>query len=353
MVSSHAPQQPSNAQLLAAQNQAKMETEAAKRRAHKPTDKNMPEGIEDLIIGDGVDQYKRLRDIERRLDAVMMRKRLDMQDSTQHGFKRYKTLRAWISNTVENQPWQGRSLDENAFDFNTGLEATYKVKIEGRLLDDDQNLDKDSDDEEESEPKDSDKNADAMNHDGDAKSEPAKPTPERPRYKLSYFFKSITVDFDRGKNFQPETATQIEWKKPPIAPNNPSPPAAADFDSIEFERKSDENLNCTLNFYRDESPERFHLSKELADVVDAEEDDKTSVYYGIWEYVKAMGLQQDEEKRLIQCDDRLRKVRILQHLLGSTSNPIVLTSPSSSKPTPSSFPTSNNSSPHTFPPSPP
>lgn len=279
----------------------------------------MPEGIEDLIIGDGADQYKRLRDIERRLDAVMMRKRLDMQDSTQHGFKRYKTLRVWISNTVENQPWQGRSLDENAFDFNTGLEATYKVKIEGRLLDDDQDLDKDSDDEEESEPKDSDKNADAMDHDGDAKSEPAKSTSERPRYKLSYFFKSITVDFDRGKNFQPETATQIEWKKPSIAPNNPNPPAAADFDSIEFERKSDENLNCTINFYRDESPERFHLSKELSDVVDAEEDDKTSVYYGIWEYVKAMGLQQDEEKRLIQCDDRLRKVRILQHLLGSTS----------------------------------
>ena len=281
------------------------------RRAKKPTDKNMPEGVEDLIIGDGVDHYKRLRDIERRLDAVMMRKRLDMQDSTQQGFKRHKTLRVWISNTVENQPWQGRSLDENAFDFNTGLEATYKVRIEGRVLDDHQDLDKDSDDEEESESKSSEMNTEATDHDGDTKPEPADRPFQQPRYKLSHFFKAITVDFDRGKDFQPESSTQIEWKKPATTPNVPVLPAAADFDSIEFERKSDENLNCTINFYRDETPERFRLSKELTDVVDAEEDDKTSVYHGIWEYVKAMGLQQDEEKRLIQCDDRLRKVHSL------------------------------------------
>ena len=287
-----------------------METENAKRRAKKPTDKNMPEGIEDLIVGDGVDQYKRLREIERRLDAVMMRKRLEMQDPTQHGFKRHKTLRVWISNTVENQPWQGRSLDENAFDFNTGLEATYKVKIEGRLLDEDEDEDQDSDDEDESEPRDPGKDADVMDHDGDPTSESTKASPDRPRYKLSHFFKSITVDFDRGKNFQPEGNTQIEWKKPATMPNSSVLPAAADFDSIEFERKSDENLNCTIHFYRDETPERFKLSEELADVVDADEDDKTSVYYGIWEYVKAMGLQQDEEKRRIQCDDRLRKVRL-------------------------------------------
>lgn len=357
MVSSHAQQQPTTAQVLAAQNQAKMDTDAAKRRAHKPTDKNMPEGIEDLIIGDGVDQFKRLREIERRLDAVMMRKRLDMQDSSQQSFKRYRTLRVWISNTVENQPWQGRSLDENAFDFNTGLEATYKVKIEGRLLDDDEDSDKDSDDEEESEPKNPEKDPDAMDHDGEPNSEPVKPSPERPRHKLSHFFKSITVDFDRGKNFQPETAIQIEWKKPQISPNNPVLPAAADFDSVEFERKSDENLNCTINFYRDETPERFRLSKELADVVDAEEDDKTSVYYGIWEYVKAMGLQQDEEKRRIQCDDRLRKVRIIYPLheipqFPQISAPVFINSfASSSNPTSSSSRTSNNSSPPTSPPS--
>jgi hypothetical protein len=34
----------------------------------KPTDKNLPDGIEEVIIGEGVQQYKNLRDLEKRLD---------------------------------------------------------------------------------------------------------------------------------------------------------------------------------------------------------------------------------------------------------------------------------------------
>lgn len=56
-------------------------SEAAKRKARKPTDKTMPDGVEDIIIGDGVQRYRDLRDYERRLDATMSRKRLDIVDS--------------------------------------------------------------------------------------------------------------------------------------------------------------------------------------------------------------------------------------------------------------------------------
>ena len=31
---------------------------------------------------------------------------------------------------------------------------------------------------------------------------------------------------------------------------------------------------------------------------------------GIWDYIKAMGLQEDDEKRSFDCDDRLRAVTI-------------------------------------------
>ena len=58
--------------------------EMAQRRATRPTDRTIPDGIQDLILGDGVQQYKRLRDLERRLDATMMRKRLDLKDSRLH-----------------------------------------------------------------------------------------------------------------------------------------------------------------------------------------------------------------------------------------------------------------------------
>lgn len=280
----------------------------AKRRSEKPTDKAMPEGIEDLIVGDGVQQYKRLRELERKLDAVMMRKRLDQQDSLHNATKKYSTLRVWISNTVENQPWQGRDLDENAFDFNSGVEATYRVKIEGRVVGDE---DADGASEKGSDDEDEDKaDGDAMDHDGVPAPEAPKQAAIRQRTKFSHFFKAITVDFDRNKNLQPDGTTQIEWKKPQVPVNAAVLPPQADFDCLEFERKSDENINCTINLYRDEIPERFALSKDLAGILDTDEDDRASIIMGIWEYVKAHGLQQDDEKRLIQCDDRLKAVSL-------------------------------------------
>jgi SWI/SNF-related matrix-associated actin-dependent regulator of chromatin subfamily D len=71
------------AQQLAQQNAS----DAAKRRSRKPTDKNIPEGVEECIIGDGVQRYRDLKDVERRLDAAMMRKRLDIQDSVNRNVK--------------------------------------------------------------------------------------------------------------------------------------------------------------------------------------------------------------------------------------------------------------------------
>ncbi len=71
----------SQAQLQQQQAVQHMATEQAKRRSRKPTDKSVPEGVENVIIGDGVQRYRDLRDLERRLDATMTRKRLDMVDS--------------------------------------------------------------------------------------------------------------------------------------------------------------------------------------------------------------------------------------------------------------------------------
>lgn len=284
---------------------------AAKRRSERPTDKTMPEGVENLIVGDGVHQYKRLREVERKLDAVMMRKQLDQLEPLHNAVKKYVTLRVWISNTVENQPWQGSQMDENAFDFNMGVEATYKVKVEGRVVPDeheDDALEKDSDDEEEEANGEA---LEAMDQDGETAAQAPKPASSRQgKTKLSHFFKSITVDFDRNKNLQPDSTTQIEWKKPPLQPGGILPPAA-DFDCLEFERKSDENINCSINFYRDENPERMQLSKELAAVLDTEEDDRPSIIMGLWEYIKSMGLSQDDDKRVFQCDDKLRAVSML------------------------------------------
>jgi SWI/SNF-related matrix-associated actin-dependent regulator of chromatin subfamily D len=69
------------------QQQAAIASDRAKLRSRKPTDKNIPEGVEDCVIGDGVQRYRELRDVERRLDATMMRKRLDIQDAVNRNVK--------------------------------------------------------------------------------------------------------------------------------------------------------------------------------------------------------------------------------------------------------------------------
>src|SRR5579862_4192646 len=88
MISSSHPQPTlTPAQMQAQQAAAAQERELAKRRSRKPTDKNIPDGVEDVIVGDGVKRYRELRDVERKLDAAMTRKRLDIQDSVNRNVK--------------------------------------------------------------------------------------------------------------------------------------------------------------------------------------------------------------------------------------------------------------------------
>lgn len=309
------PQAPTQAQILQqqqAEHQAQIRRqEEAKTRSRKPVNKHLPEGLDQIVIGDGVQQYKSMRDVERRLDAVMMRKRLDIQDSLQRGPKQYGIMRIWISNTVENQPWQAGGMDPHSFDFSSNVEATFKVKIEGRLLDP-QTGEPEADDDGD----DADKPQEAAEQDGAEDSErAAKRTkltiPPTPRKKFSQFFKSISIDFDRPQAFQPDGYTQIRWTKPDYVPSTQAPaPLEADFDCLEFERKADENINVVINLVRDEHPaEKYKLSQPLAELLDMEEADRPTVLMALWEYIKLANLQMDEEQRRVSCDAKLREVR--------------------------------------------
>ncbi|KAI4255173.1 MAG: hypothetical protein L6R42_006869 [Xanthoria sp. 1 TBL-2021] len=283
--------------------------EMAQRRATKPTDKTIPDGIQELIVGDGVQQYKRLRDLERKLDATMMRKRLDMQESPHQLTKRHKTMRIWISNTFESLPAQESGLDP-IYDFSGSTMGLYRMKIEGRLLDDEDDppSDDDSDDEE------AKKDGDALDHDESPAQKPVRPVPKQTRTKLSHFFKQITLELHRDKHTPADLGVDnfMEWKKPP--PKNKDPkelsdpvlPPEADFDSLEIERRFDSTVNCTINLYRDD--DRFLLSDPLADLLDSKIEDRPSIVNGIYDYIRALNLQQDDEKRAVQCDDRLRRV---------------------------------------------
>lgn len=220
--------------------------------------------------------------------------------------QRARTLRIWVSNTVEDQPWQADTLDVDAFDFSTNMDSSYRVKIEGKLLDEeDDGLDSDSEDEDDS------TNGDAMDEDGDDQGKKKKR--EAKQYKLSHFFKAMTVDFDKTR-VSNGTEHVVEWKKPVVAPNAANPPTAADFDQLEFKRGGDENTNIVINLFRDEQPERFVLKERLVDILDVQIATRAEVVMGIWDYIKANGLQDEDEKRSFECDEQLRPVRELKIL---------------------------------------
>jgi chromatin remodeling complex protein RSC6 len=299
------PQVPLTQAQIAQQQQAQAQaSELAKRRSRKPTDKNLPDGVEECIVDpEAVQRYKSLRDVERRVDATMTRKRLDVMESVNRPSKTYKTLRIWVSNTVEDQIWQGNGLNVDAFDFTPNMEASFRVKIEGRLLDDDN----DSDAENETSAR---KEGESNEGDGADTQKDKGAAGKSQKLRFSHFFKSMTVDFDASK-FRNGNEQTVEWKKPEPSRNQSAAalPAAADFDELTFKRNGDENMNITINLHRHETPERYKLSPDLAEVVDMTEATQQEAVIGLWEYIRVTGLQEDEEKRNFRCDELLKKVR--------------------------------------------
>lgn len=145
-------------------------------------------------------------------------------------------------------------------------------------------------------------NEDRMDEDGAPGSRRPSSAPTAQKHRFSHFFKALNIDFDRSRSRAASDQT-VEWKR------QQSQNAGADFDEFTFKRSGDENMNITINLHRQEDPERYLLSPELADIVDMTAASRQDAVLAVWEYIKMMGLQEDEEKRNFRCDELLRKVR--------------------------------------------
>ncbi|KAG6032955.1 hypothetical protein E4U41_007045 [Claviceps citrina] len=298
---------------IAQQQQAQAHaSELARRRSRKPTDKNIPEGVEESIIDpSALQRYKALRDVEKTLDAISTRKRLDISDATNRSsYKLSKTLRIWISNTVDDQAWQVEGLNIDAFDFTPNMSASYRVKIEGCLLDAEditgttlpingkkQDLSSSSVSGEASQEK---------RHHQEMASH--RPGPFLNKYRFSHFFRALTAEFDHPRLGNGEEQA-VEWKRPDLSKSSGTTTSpASDFDELTFKRNGDENVNITINLHLHEVPERYELSPELAEIVDMAEATQQQAVTALWEYIRLWNLQEDEEKRNFRCDELLKKV---------------------------------------------
>ncbi|PKK72158.1 hypothetical protein RhiirC2_710595 [Rhizophagus irregularis] len=103
--------------------------QAKKKRA---LDRNIPEKLDTLVPESLL--YTELQNFEKRLDATIMRKRLEVQETINKPMKIKRTLRVFISNTAVNQNPQ-RDSESNDIGFGDTNVPAWILKIEGRLLD--------------------------------------------------------------------------------------------------------------------------------------------------------------------------------------------------------------------------
>lgn len=176
------------------------------------------------------------------------------------------------------------------------------MKIEGYLLDeDDQTKDEDA----------ASKASPAVDkqEDGGPAQKPTGTEANQKKHRFSHFFQSITVDFDRSR-FRNGSEHNVEWRRPETSQGQAGAvvPPEADFDEFTFKRNGDENMNITINLQRHESPERYQLTPELAQIVDMKEATQHEAVMALWEYIRLSGLQEDEERRNFRCDSYLKKV---------------------------------------------
>lgn len=231
----------------------------------KPTDRNLPDRI--LSIIPEAKLYKELQEAEKRLDAIISRKKLDLQDTFSRSIKKTELLRVFISNTATEQPWQvAPSLDATSFDFNTDTEPSWNLRIEGRLVDD-------------------------------------VPADDTTRRRFSTFFTSIIVEFESEDGDVLPDGDLVEWHEPP-----PNLGQNVEFDVLDIRRKGDRNLRAKITMQLKEFPDKFKLSSPLSKLLALEEDTKPNVIVALWQYIKFHKLQDIDEKRLIRCDSGLKSL---------------------------------------------
>lgn len=245
--------------------------------AHKkPTNRNLSALFDDILPESIL--YRQLQETERKIDATLHRKKLDLQDVLATSQRQKQTMRIFISNSVVDQPWQvmNRMEGSGALDFESlNTSSSWTLRIEGRLLGDKEPLDS---------PK---------------------------RAKFSSYFTSIIVEFEGLED--PNQLPVAEWhevtdkqeKQRLISKNQNN---KLEFDALDIHRKGSRPVKAKVMLQVKELPNKMRLSPQLAELLAIDEATKPAIVQAMWQYIKFYKLQDPEDRRMITCDAGLKKV---------------------------------------------
>ncbi|KAJ3395053.1 hypothetical protein CcCBS67573_g05686 [Chytriomyces confervae] len=240
------------------------QTESQSKRVKRPVDRSLPSKIDSFVPEAKL--YAHLLAQEKKMDAAVSSKRLDLAESLAATPKLSRTLRIFVENSATSQPTFSASNNvDDLLDFSSDSTPSWTLKVYGFLLAPD-------------------------------KVYPEGATPA----KLSTIMRAIQVKMARETSLYADGANSVEWRK------NES--KQKDFDAFEVTRKGDVDVSIKIALHIDSNPEKYKLSSELADIVDVKLDTKANVIMRLWQYIKMHGLQDAEDKRQINFDDTLTKM---------------------------------------------
>ena len=141
------------------------------KKKKKLADKILPQKVRDLVPESQA--YMDLLAFERKLDATIMRKRLDIQEALKRPMKQKRKLRIFISNTF--YPSKEQQAEGAEGPGQEGSVASWELRVEGRLLEDSKN------------------------------------DPNKVKRKFSSFFKSLVIELDK-ELYGPDNHL-VEWHR--------------------------------------------------------------------------------------------------------------------------------------------
>ncbi|XP_026747730.1 brahma-associated protein of 60 kDa isoform X2 [Trichoplusia ni] len=221
----------------------------AAKRKKRLADKILPQKVRDLVPESQA--YMDLLAFERKLDATIMRKRLDIQEALKRPMKQKRKLRIFISNTF--YPGQG----DNAV-------PSWELRVEGRLLD-------------------------------DTKNDPNKVL--QVKRKFSSFFKSLVIELDK-ELYGPDNHL-VEWHRTLTTQET---------DGFQVKRPGYKNVRCTILLLLDYQPLQFKLDQRLARLLGVHTQTRPVIVNALWQYVKTHRLQDPHEREYVLCDKYLEQI---------------------------------------------
>nr|CAH7725095.1 unnamed protein product [Callosobruchus chinensis] len=227
------------------------------KKKKKLSDKILPQKVRDLVPESQA--YMDLLAFERKLDSTIMRKRLDIQEALKRPMKQKRKLRIFISNTF--YPAKEPQPDGPEGPCQEGSVASWELRVEGRLLDDQKN------------------------------------DPNKVKRKFSSFFKSLVIELDKDL-YGPDNHL-VEWHRTL---------STQETDGFQVKRPGDKNVRCTILLLLDYQPLQFKLDPRLARLLGVHTQTRPVIISALWQYIKTHKLQDAHEREYIVCDKYLEQI---------------------------------------------